>query len=352
MTTEDFTKILNVGSAIVDADNFIVLSSGGELLKIAASIIRSYLTKNITELKGDTGVGISKIEKTSTSGLVDTYTITYSDNTTETFNVTNGTTGSDGHSPYIQDGVWWTYDDSEKKYINSGVSANSSYQLTKANIEAVLTGDITSHNHATQIASALGSYYTKDEITSLLGSLSKVTISIVSSLPTTGESNVIYFVPKTTSETGNVYDEYMYINSAFELVGDTSVDLSGYLKSTDISDWAKAAVKPSYTIGEISGTRSGVNNVTTLASLPIDKKVVYATLSAATGLSLASAMEAGDELTIVCSPTATFTQTLPSSGGFTSMDGSSIDLTSGKLAEISILCYASGLYSISSKVSA
>ena len=37
--------------------------------------------------------GISSIEKTSTSGLVDTYTITYSDGTTSTFTVTNGTVG-------------------------------------------------------------------------------------------------------------------------------------------------------------------------------------------------------------------------------------------------------------------
>lgn len=34
--------------------------------------------------------GIVSITKTSTSGLVDTYTITYTDNTTTTFQVTNG----------------------------------------------------------------------------------------------------------------------------------------------------------------------------------------------------------------------------------------------------------------------
>lgn len=38
------------------------------------------------------GKGISGISKTSTSGLVDTYTITYSDGTTTTFTVTNGKT--------------------------------------------------------------------------------------------------------------------------------------------------------------------------------------------------------------------------------------------------------------------
>ena len=40
--------------------------------------------------KGDTGNGIASVTKTSTSGLVDTYTITYTNGTTTAFNVTNG----------------------------------------------------------------------------------------------------------------------------------------------------------------------------------------------------------------------------------------------------------------------
>ena len=42
------------------------------------------------------GNGIVKIEKTSTVDLIDTYTITYNDNTTSTFTVTNGRIGEDG----------------------------------------------------------------------------------------------------------------------------------------------------------------------------------------------------------------------------------------------------------------
>ena len=44
--------------------------------------------------KGDTGNGIANIAKTSTQGLVDTYTITMTDGTTYTFTVTNGQSGS------------------------------------------------------------------------------------------------------------------------------------------------------------------------------------------------------------------------------------------------------------------
>ena len=43
-----------------------------------------------TFLKGEDGNNILRIDKTATSGLVDTYTITLTDGTTTTFNVTNG----------------------------------------------------------------------------------------------------------------------------------------------------------------------------------------------------------------------------------------------------------------------
>lgn len=43
----------------------------------------------IGNVKGKDGRGISKIEKTSTTGVVDTYTITYTDGTTTTYEVRN-----------------------------------------------------------------------------------------------------------------------------------------------------------------------------------------------------------------------------------------------------------------------
>lgn len=45
---------------------------------------------------GEDGRGIISIDKTSTQGLVDTYTITYTDETTSTFEVTNGANGANG----------------------------------------------------------------------------------------------------------------------------------------------------------------------------------------------------------------------------------------------------------------
>ena len=54
---------------------------------------------------GKDGVGIERIKKTSTQGLVDTYTIYLTDESTYTFTVTNGAKGDTGATPNIQIGT-------------------------------------------------------------------------------------------------------------------------------------------------------------------------------------------------------------------------------------------------------
>lgn len=93
----------------------------------------------------------------------------------------------------------------------------------------------------------------------------------------------------------------------------------------------------------------GVNTVTTLANLPISRRSITATLSAATTLSVQSGMQIGEELMIRCVPSAAFTQAIPNSGDYVSMSGTSITTTANKPFEINIWCYASGKYSIAVK---
>ncbi len=78
---------------------------------------------------GDDGVSVVSIEKTSSDGGRDTYTITYSDGTESTFTVTNGEDGEqgiqgekgdDGHTPSItigENGNWYV------DGVDSGVSS-------------------------------------------------------------------------------------------------------------------------------------------------------------------------------------------------------------------------------------
>lgn len=63
-----------------------------------------------------------------------------------------------GKSPKAIDGIWWEYNDEIGDYVSTNISASSDYELTKPKIENVLTGDVTSHSHATQLAEALAGY--------------------------------------------------------------------------------------------------------------------------------------------------------------------------------------------------
>ena len=81
---------------------------------------------------------------------------------------------------------------------------------------------------------AAGAKAVYDFVTAAIAGVSTFRAEIVASLPSAGASNILYLVPKTSSESGNVYDEYLYIGGAWELVGSTGMDLSGYVKSSEM----------------------------------------------------------------------------------------------------------------------
>lgn len=75
-----------------------------------------------------------------------------------------------------------------------------------------------------------------------IGQLNSFDIAVVQALPTQDIStHTIYLVPKI-GETNDVYDEYIYINSKWEMVGNTQIDLSNYVQKTDYATASNAGV--------------------------------------------------------------------------------------------------------------
>lgn len=70
--------------------------------------------------------------------------------------------------------------------------------------------------------------YNKDEVNNLINTINNWNIVEVNTLPSTGEPFTIYLVPKSPSQTSNAKDEYIYISSGWEKIGDTEIDLSNY----------------------------------------------------------------------------------------------------------------------------
>lgn len=83
-------------------------------------------------------------------------------------------------------------------------------------------------------------YQTKSQVSSsiatALGKITGISFSIVDALPETGENGVIYLIKHTHSDAGDSYDEYAWISSInkYEKIGNTDVDLSGYIKEDDL----------------------------------------------------------------------------------------------------------------------
>ena len=95
-------------------------------------------------------------------------------------------------------------------------------------------------NYITNTVNDLVNYYTKtetftkQEINNLISAITTMDIQVVQTLPVQDISaTTIYLVPKTTTETNDAYDEYIYVSNAWEHIGSTEVDLTDYVKNTD-----------------------------------------------------------------------------------------------------------------------
>lgn len=95
--------------------------------------------------------------------------------------------------------------------------------------------------------------WSADKIATAIGDINSFDIVIVQSLPAVGKEHTIYFVPKTGSQ-GDSYDEYLYLDSHWEMIGTTDVDVSTKADKTD------TILLTTLSRGRKSGTATGANS--------------------------------------------------------------------------------------------
>lgn len=76
--------------------------------------------------------------------------------------------------------------------------------------------------------------YTQAEVNALIAAISQFHYEIVAVLPATGQGNVLYLLGPTGTG-ADKYEEYVYSNNVWTKIGDTSVDLSGYVTTSALS---------------------------------------------------------------------------------------------------------------------
>lgn len=99
--------------------------------------------------------------------------------------------------------------------------------------------DVTTPTKTSQLTNDSG-YQTASQVSSAIstavGKITQISYSKVSSLPSTGATGVIYLVAHKHG-TQDIYDEYIWMadSKTFEKIGNTDIDLSGYVKTTDLT---------------------------------------------------------------------------------------------------------------------
>lgn len=127
---------------------------------------------------------------------------------------------------------------------NASLANGAGYQ-TSANVESAITAKgyttmaaVEDKGYTTMTAVEGKGYQTSSQvsaaITAALADVSGVEFTIVEQLPATGTKGTIYLVKKTATAAGNIYTEYIWVNNAWEIIGDTTIDLSNYLQKSDI----------------------------------------------------------------------------------------------------------------------
>lgn len=148
----------------------------------------------------------------------------------------------DGLTYYIGKIKAWISDNFVAKVDGKGLSTNDYTTTEKTKLSGIATGaqvnkieTVKVNGTALTISSKavnidLSNYATKSDVSAI----PKFAVTVVESLPTSNISTSTIYLMANEGEDNNSYDEYIYVNSAWEKIGTTEVDLSGYYTSSQV----------------------------------------------------------------------------------------------------------------------
>ena len=126
----------------------------------------------------------------------------------------------------------------------------------------------------------------KTELLQTIGNITSFEIDVVEALPETGTKGHIYFVPKTTVDEKNIYDEYIWVvkegASTFEKIGDTKIDTDA-LKSETLAEVSTNYIKTVTVTPSTATDEQGVTTTTYTFSFKNGEGTEISTASITTG---------------------------------------------------------------------
>ena len=96
--------------------------------------------------------------------------------------------------------------------------------------------------------------YTQTEVNNLINAITTLNIEVVASLPTSNISTTTIYLKGSKKDGNNSYEEYIYVNGTWELIGTTAIDLTPYATKTYVDTEIDNVAKSALGLGETSTT--------------------------------------------------------------------------------------------------
>lgn len=114
------------------------------------------------------------------------------------------------------------------------IDFNAGDGYTKAQIDAMIANCVTTTTDDLINYYLKSETYTQTEVQNLIAAIDQFHYEIVPSTASVQDpqTNVLYLVGPVQGVSGDAYEEYVYTNSTWTKIGDTSIDLSGYVTTS------------------------------------------------------------------------------------------------------------------------
>lgn len=77
-------------------------------------------------------------------------------------------------------------------------------------------------------------FQTESQVDEKISNIKIFSVTKVDSLPEVGEENKLYLISSSEKSESNIYDEYLWVDSAFEKIGSTKIDLTNYWSKEEL----------------------------------------------------------------------------------------------------------------------
>ena len=116
---------------------------------------------------------------------------------------------------------------------NKAVKAELAKKAPIASPSFTGTPKVPTASAGTNNTQAASTAFVTSAISTAMAGITKLDFQVVQTLPSTGVKGTFYLIANSGSGQ-NVYDEYLWINNKYEKLGTREIDLSSYIKQSDM----------------------------------------------------------------------------------------------------------------------